>query len=563
MATIITRTGDVAGFVAPTGRAPRPPRHYPANHPAGTYAANANSSAILPSQAPISSSYNVPPQLQPTTSFQANPELQGYGNSGDLSAPIARGCFSSPFADQPVFARQVFLPSRPQMNPAMMPYYHQQPAGVGVAMERSHPYLQSGDPVHAAPVAAVPNAAPLELAKIARGGGASPRESVAAATSIIATSYLAIPDALPKEPTMNARRGRGRGRVSPRESAAAVTSITTTSYLAIPDALPKEPTINARRGRGRGRASPRESAATATSYLAIPDALPKEPTKNARRGRGRGRARGATASRQTAPREQPAPPSHQELPPQQPAIPPPAIIPQHDDHMQEDSGSKNLKEEAAAGGGGAGAAELQVFPYADTSTIGVVFSPTEEELIAFIRLKYQYGQFADDIFKEFDVSKANPYTLQDNFGKSIDGSWYFFSPLYRRYDGGSRQARGIAETEGYWKSTAKEKDIVDGGGNLIGKMNTLSFCRGKGVTTPWRMKEYRILSPDDSYTLDAWALYILYLRDDHTKADARNAGNTHENASNANGDGENLDVSVDDYTMWDMDLAPAYKDLLS
>jgi hypothetical protein len=88
------------------------------------------------------------------------------------------------------------------------------------------------------------------------------------------------------------------------------------------------------------------------------------------------------------------------------------------------------------------------------------------------------------------------YLFTEKYGKSNEGVWYVFSSRDRKYKNGTRPGRSVG-TVGFWKSSGKERDVLDKNKNnvKIGRVNALTFKLGhqpKGTSTPWRMIEYRM-----------------------------------------------------------------------
>uniref|UniRef100_A0ACD5WGD2 Uncharacterized protein n=1 Tax=Avena sativa TaxID=4498 RepID=A0ACD5WGD2_AVESA len=163
--------------------------------------------------------------------------------------------------------------------------------------------------------------------------------------------------------------------------------------------------------------------------------------------------------------------------------------------------------------------EEEVMEYADTSPPGVRFTPSDAEIIGYLRRKYLGRRMPVDFIKEFDVFKDHPSTIQEECGDSINGSWYVFSRRHRKYKNGFRPTRSVGEV-GYWKSNTVEAAIIVNGVE-IGRVNSLTFtlgCQPKGTPTLWKMKEYRIkecqLKPNPlSMLLDPWVICKLFRAD--------------------------------------------------
>ena len=77
--------------------------------------------------------------------------------------------------------------------------------------------------------------------------------------------------------------------------------------------------------------------------------------------------------------------------------------------------------------------------------------------------------------------------------KTRDLEWYFFSNLGKKYSNGSKTNR--ATSEGYWKTTGKDRPIRHRS-KVLGMKKTLVFHRGRaprGERTNYVMHEYRLV----------------------------------------------------------------------
>ncbi|PNT73922.1 hypothetical protein BRADI_1g04229v3, partial [Brachypodium distachyon] len=249
-------------------------------------------------------------------------------------------------------------------------------------------------------------------------------------------------------------------------------------------------------------------AVHAAPYLAadLPDAPPPADPPNPPAGRRpRGRPRGSTAAKSRsrakpklatmAAEATPEPCHEQPMSTEQPAGAASTAL--------ADAGEE---EEAVGGTSGAQGAQQQeeeeeeedeAVEYADTNLPGVRFQPTDEEIIGYLRRKYHGRRMPADIVRDFNVFQDHPSTVKENFGDSIDGAWYVFSPRDRRYSRGKRPARSVYKGDhkiGYWKSNTGEESIIVRG-KVIGSVNNLTFALGQqphGEPTPWKIREYRI-----------------------------------------------------------------------
>ncbi|KAF6163174.1 hypothetical protein GIB67_025038 [Kingdonia uniflora] len=167
---------------------------------------------------------------------------------------------------------------------------------------------------------------------------------------------------------------------------------------------------------------------------------------------------------------------------------------------------------------------------------GFRFHPTDEELIVhYLEKKLKATPLPLTIIAEIELYKFDPWELP---GKAIfgDKEWYFFSPRDRKYPNGARPNR--ASTSGYWKATGTDKPVITSGGKQkIGVKKALVFYRGKppkGIKTNWIMHEYRLITDQDSTTvnpnppgnkkkslrLDDWVLCRIYKKNNTQNDDS-------------------------------------------
>ncbi|CAM0877226.1 unnamed protein product [Alopecurus aequalis] len=206
------------------------------------------------------------------------------------------------------------------------------------------------------------------------------------------------------------------------------------------------------------------------------------------------------------------------------------------------------RQEEAMGAASDGV-ELAVVEYADTSPPGIRFRPSDAEIIAYLSWKYLGRNMPVDFIKDFNVFEDHPSVIKEKLGNSTDGSWYVFSPRYRKYPNGFRPNRSVGQV-GYWKSNTEEAP-VRAKGVEIGKVNSLTFMLGrqpKGDKTTWKLKEYRIekyqLQPP-STLLDPWVICKLFntedQADDPVQDETDDESEEHVDAANDSGGQDNVD----------------------
>ncbi|XP_062147519.1 NAC domain-containing protein 43-like [Alnus glutinosa] len=124
---------------------------------------------------------------------------------------------------------------------------------------------------------------------------------------------------------------------------------------------------------------------------------------------------------------------------------------------------------------------------------GFRFSPTEEELIDFLRLKIARDDEQLDFIRELKYFTYEPWDLPALSGiETKDQDWSFFSPQHLKSRNGNRLNR--ATRGGYWKVTGKDQEILSGA-RSIGKKKILVFYEGrtpKGEKTDWVTHEYHL-----------------------------------------------------------------------
>ncbi|RWV88834.1 hypothetical protein GW17_00049047 [Ensete ventricosum] len=125
---------------------------------------------------------------------------------------------------------------------------------------------------------------------------------------------------------------------------------------------------------------------------------------------------------------------------------------------------------------------------------GFRFHPTDEELVSYYLKRKVCGRpLRIDAVAEVDLYKCEPWDLPGRSRiRSRDLEWYFFSPLDRKYSNRSRTNR--ATTQGYWKTTGKDRPVFRGP-RVVGMKKTLVYHAGRaprGTRTNWVMHEYRL-----------------------------------------------------------------------
>ena len=127
---------------------------------------------------------------------------------------------------------------------------------------------------------------------------------------------------------------------------------------------------------------------------------------------------------------------------------------------------------------------------------GYRFHPTDAELINHHLKPKLLGHqtHGKSIIPEVDLRKVEPWDLPET--SRLDTSeWYVFN-LRHRAGLSSRVDR--ATPGGYWRSTGKDRTVVDDGNNkmVIGMKKTLCHYTGKAPkgtrNQDWIMHEYRV-----------------------------------------------------------------------
>ncbi|KAI0530639.1 hypothetical protein KFK09_000186 [Dendrobium nobile] len=141
---------------------------------------------------------------------------------------------------------------------------------------------------------------------------------------------------------------------------------------------------------------------------------------------------------------------------------------------------------------------------------GFRFHPTDEELVNYYLRKKVSSKIIDqDVIKDVELCKIEPWDLQDicGKGKEDEHEWYFFSHRDKKYLTGSRTNR--ATKTGFWKATGRDKPIYLKQ-KLVGMKKTLVFYKGRapnGQKSDWILHEYR-LERDECEALqeDGWVV---------------------------------------------------------
>lgn len=147
---------------------------------------------------------------------------------------------------------------------------------------------------------------------------------------------------------------------------------------------------------------------------------------------------------------------------------------------------------------------------------GFRFHPTDVELVSYyLKRKVTGKTFQIEAISEVDLYKFAPWDLPAKSPlKSRDLEWYFFCPRDRKY-GGSSSRRSRCNEMGYWKTTGKDRPIIQNT-HVVGMKKTLIFHSGKaprGDRTNWVMYEYRL---DDKrlentrYSQDAYVVCKIF-----------------------------------------------------
>ncbi|KAL6494629.1 hypothetical protein OROGR_031429 [Orobanche gracilis] len=151
---------------------------------------------------------------------------------------------------------------------------------------------------------------------------------------------------------------------------------------------------------------------------------------------------------------------------------------------------------------------------------GFRFMPTDEELIVYyLRKKVNNEPIPIAEINEVNIYRFTPNYLKDNYPRSGNNEWYFFTPRDRRYPNGDRPKRSV-EGVGWWKATGGDKPIRSRG-KIVGMKKVLVFYFGKNKSeeekTNWIMHEYKLstssTSPrNNNMRLDDWVICRIYDR---------------------------------------------------
>lgn len=79
--------------------------------------------------------------------------------------------------------------------------------------------------------------------------------------------------------------------------------------------------------------------------------------------------------------------------------------------------------------------------------------------------------------------------------RGCDGKWYFLTPRKRKYTNGKRPNRMI-KNFGFWKTTQRDSEVYDDGGQLVGRKRCLAYYDVNGNKSHWLMHEYITNDPD-------------------------------------------------------------------
>ncbi|KAJ7958613.1 NAC domain containing protein [Quillaja saponaria] len=162
----------------------------------------------------------------------------------------------------------------------------------------------------------------------------------------------------------------------------------------------------------------------------------------------------------------------------------------------------------------------------ETLPLGFRFHPTDEELITYYLInKISDASFTGRAIGDVDLNKCDPWELPGK-AKMGEKEWYFFSLRDRKYPTGVRTNR--ATNTGYWKTTGKDKDILNTvTSDLVGMKKTLVFYKGRaprGQKTNWVMHEYRTHSKSTlRNTKDDWVVCRVFQKSGGVKKYPANA----------------------------------------
>ncbi|KAL6616268.1 hypothetical protein ACP70R_038538 [Stipagrostis hirtigluma subsp. patula] len=119
----------------------------------------------------------------------------------------------------------------------------------------------------------------------------------------------------------------------------------------------------------------------------------------------------------------------------------------------------------------------ELYDVAHMGAPGVRFVPADKELIAHYLQRQLRGEpLPADVVHVGDVYAEHPMNLVRELDRSLEGSWYMFSPRSRKHPNGMRPRRRTGDDAGFWKSMGAKR-VVRGadGREVIGHKCGLTF----------------------------------------------------------------------------------------
>ncbi|KAG7028467.1 Protein NTM1-like 9 [Cucurbita argyrosperma subsp. argyrosperma] len=158
-------------------------------------------------------------------------------------------------------------------------------------------------------------------------------------------------------------------------------------------------------------------------------------------------------------------------------------------------------------------ADCIVLPSGYLLPVGFRFHPTDEELINhYLKNKMLGRESLVDYIRQVDICKYEPWDLPClSNDHTSEQEWFFFAAQDLKYSNSRRSNR--ATKTGYWKSTGKDRKILDPRTKkLIGTKKTLVFYRGRvsnGIRTNWVIHEYQLHSDPQFAHLRPFVICLL------------------------------------------------------
>ncbi|XP_071701955.1 uncharacterized protein [Rutidosis leptorrhynchoides] len=160
--------------------------------------------------------------------------------------------------------------------------------------------------------------------------------------------------------------------------------------------------------------------------------------------------------------------------------------------------------------------------FIDDSPPGCRFRPTDSELIIYyLKPKIETGTKHPG-FRLYEVNLYNytpDHLSSTSQFRDYDGTWYFLTPLVRKYPNGKRPERRIKGENGghvgYWKASQACTTVYDDADRrkVVGNKRNFTYYNKQNKKTEWQMYEYTIDDtnlPIGNKLLTPWVLCKIY-----------------------------------------------------